>query len=196
MANIVLINVEHAQVLNEPLFVDKLQKWIVDIKAEDEGIKIVLVLRDANERNVFREGEEIREVVGEGVFEDDLSAVIMLEDLRDCTEEERKETIQIVNQEIFEVIEQIRKEGLQEKFTVNAYTNNFLGRARDAENSIVFDGYSDAEGIRKSMGHLLKQSIRLEEGMFDIPKFDMDKVFEEHQGTVTVESSVCSVIDL
>ena len=83
--------------MNEPLFVDKLQKWVVDIKAEDEGIKIVLILRDANERNVFREGEDIREVVGEGVFEDDVATVIMLEDMRSCSEEERKESIEIVN---------------------------------------------------------------------------------------------------
>lgn len=64
------------------MFADKLQKWIVDIKTEDEAIKIILLLRDAGERNVFRDKEEIREVVGEGVFEDDLSAVIMLEDIR------------------------------------------------------------------------------------------------------------------
>jgi hypothetical protein len=34
-------------------FLDKLQKWIVDIKAEDESIKIILILRDANEHNVY-----------------------------------------------------------------------------------------------------------------------------------------------
>lgn len=96
LTNIVIINVDHAQLLNEPLFADKLQKWVVDIKAEDEGIKIMLFIRDANERNVFKDPEDIKEVVGEGVFEDDLSVVIMLEDMRDSNDEEKRETIEIV----------------------------------------------------------------------------------------------------
>ena len=60
-----------------------------------------------------------------------------------------------------------------------------MGRARETENSIVFDGNSDADHMRKSMGALLKQSIRLDDrmvdGMFDIPQSDMmeSKVFDD-----------------
>lgn len=78
---------------DDQYFLDKLQKWIVDIKAEDEAIKIVLILRDANEHCVYNQPDDIRAVVGEGVFEDDLSAVVLMEDLRDFNEVERKEMV-------------------------------------------------------------------------------------------------------
>lgn len=51
------------------------------MKSEDEAIKIVLMVRDSKETNVFRSQEEIKDVLGEGVFEDDLAAIIMIEDL-------------------------------------------------------------------------------------------------------------------
>ena len=78
---------------DDQYFLDKLQKWIVDIKAEDEAIKIVLILRDASEHCVYNQPDDIRAVVGEGVFEDDLSAVVLMEDLRDFNEVERKEMV-------------------------------------------------------------------------------------------------------
>ena len=90
LTNIVIIHVDCEQVEEDQYFLDKLQKWIVDIKAEDESIKIILILRDANEHNVYNQPDDIRSVIGEGVFEDDLAAVITFEDLRDFNTEERK----------------------------------------------------------------------------------------------------------
>ena len=79
---------------------DKLEKWIVDIKAEDESIKIILLVRDADSHQILREPEDIRSVIGEGVFEDDLAAVILLEDLRDLDEREKFEMIDVVSKEV------------------------------------------------------------------------------------------------
>ena len=80
LTNILMIHVDHDQLTNDPDFVDKMQKWVVDVKSEDEGIKIVLLVRDSPEQNIFREKEDIRDIVGDGVFEDDVSSVIMMED--------------------------------------------------------------------------------------------------------------------
>lgn len=95
LTNIVIIHVDCEQVEEDQYFLDKLQKWIVDIKAEDESIKIILILRDANEHCVYNQPDDIRSVIGEGVFEDDLAAVIVFEDLRDFNTEERKEMIHV-----------------------------------------------------------------------------------------------------
>lgn len=86
LTNIAVIHADYEQVEDDQYFLDKLQKWIVDIKAEDESIKIILVLRDAHEHNVYNQPDDIRSVVGEGVFEDDLDTVIVFEDLRDFNE--------------------------------------------------------------------------------------------------------------
>lgn len=58
----------------------------------------------------------------------------------------------MVNNELFDIVEQLKEEGQKEKFTAINFKNGFLAKARAGERSIVYDSIEGHDALRKSVG--------------------------------------------